>query len=384
MKIIHTSDWHIGKLVHGLHMTEDQEYILEQILEIIEEESPDVLIISGDIYDRSVPPTEAIKLLDKTIAKILLKFNCQIIMIAGNHDNPYRLSFASQLLKSQGLHIISTVEQALNPIIINDEFGEVHFYTLPYLEPSYVRHYFDNKDIKTHQDVLEMLLKELKEKINLNVRKVAIYHGFVKGISEVETSESERQLSIGGTEAVDVKLFKDFNYVALGHLHGPQRVQFPNIRYAGSLMKYSFSEHLHKKGVTLVNLSKNECEIVERKFTPKHDMRRIKGKLYNLIEHAEEDGNQDYIEAILTDRGELIDAIGKLRAVYPNILSLTRESSYIHQTDNTSASEEFKEMHPTELFYEFFINITGEELPEGGKKIIEKTFEEIDLERRRS
>ena len=204
MKIIHTSDWHIGKLVHGLHMTQDQEYILNQLLEIIESEKPDVLIISGDIYDRSVPPTEAIKLLDKTLAKILIEHRCNIIMIAGNHDNPDRLSFASELLKVQGLYIVSNIEQALNPIIMNDEDGEVAFYPIPYLEPSIVKRYYQDEKVKTHQGALEKILENLEIDYSKNRRNVAIYHGFVKGFSDVETSESERQLSIGGSEVVDV------------------------------------------------------------------------------------------------------------------------------------------------------------------------------------
>jgi exonuclease SbcD len=384
MKLIHTSDWHIGKLVHGLHMTEDQEYILDQLLEIIRLEKPQVLIISGDIYDRSVPPTEAIKLLDKTIGKILIENECKVIMIAGNHDNPDRLSFASELLKGQGLYIVSSIEHALEPIIMEDENGEVAFYTIPYLEPSIVKHFYQDQNIKTHQDALEKILDDLKDSLSNERRNVVIYHGFVKGLGDVETSDSERQLSIGGSEVVDVMLFKDFDYVALGHLHGPQKVQFPHIRYAGSLLKYSFSEHLHKKGITLINLLKENIEIEEIKLSPRRDMRRIKGSLDDLIDYAESEGRDDYIEAILTDRGELIDAIGKLRSVYPNILSLTRENSYMLQSENTSASKEFNKMHPTDLFYEFFENITGESLPDGGKEIIEETYIEIEKERRRN
>ena len=213
--------------------------MLDKFLELLEECNPDVLIISGDIYDRSVPPTEAIKLLDNIFAKILVKLQIKIIAIAGNHDNPDRLGFASEILKERGLYIISNIEQALKPIILNDEHGEVAFFSLPYLDPATIRRFFDDQEVKTHQDGLEKILGELNPYLDSYSRKVAIYHGYVRGFEELLESESERPLSLGGSDVVNVDLFSNFDYTALGHLHGLQKVKYDKVRYAGSLLKYS-------------------------------------------------------------------------------------------------------------------------------------------------
>ncbi len=381
MRIVHTSDWHIGKLVHGIHMTEDQRYMLDKFLELLEECNPDVLIISGDIYDRSVPPTEAIKLLDNIFAKILVKLQIKIIAIAGNHDNPDRLGFASEILKERGLYIISNIEQALKPIILNDEHGEVAFFSLPYLDPATIRRFFDDQEVKTHQDGLEKILGELNPYLDSYSRKVAIYHGYVRGFEELLESESERPLSLGGSDVVNVDLFSNFDYTALGHLHGLQKVKYDKVRYAGSLLKYSFSEHLQKKGFIIVDLAANgQVSITIKSLSPMRDMRRIKGKLEDLISYSEE--SDDYIEATITDKGELIDPIGKLRLVYPNTLSLIRERYESLETKQSSASDGFVKMHPLELFEDFYQNIMGNNMPKGSNRYLEEIWEEIEAEKR--
>ncbi len=383
MKIIHTSDWHIGKLVHGLHMTEDQRYILKEFVEVVKSENPDVIVISGDIYDRSVPPTEAIKLLDSVLAEILIDLKVKIILLAGNHDNPERLGFASKILKDQGLYIVSKIKDIYNPIVLNDEHGEVYFFVFPYADPSTVRSHYEDNQIKTHQDALAKLLDEVSKEIDIAKRKVAIYHGYVRGVEELEMSDSERPLSLGGTDIVNVDMFSKFNYTALGHLHGAQKIKHENIRYAGSLLKYSFSEHLQKKSVSIVELDQfgnTDIKLVQLKTL--RDMRRVKGSLENLIKHGEE--SDDYIEAILTDQGEIIDAIGKLRAVYPNILSLERESLFEIEARQTSANKDFKSMHPIELFEDFYQNIMGNDLPEGSQDYLTDLWKDIEIEKRQS
>lgn len=386
MKILHTGDWHIGKLVHGIHMTVDQEYILKQLIDLIKEEKPDVLIIAGDIYDRSIPPIEAVELLDNVLSEILLKEKTKVIAIAGNHDSPDRVGFASKILRDNGLHISGNLPYEIEPVIIEDEYGPIHFYPIPYVEPAVVKVQYGDETIKTHDDAMSSILSKINGHFDERVRNVCIAHGFIMGLENLDTSESERPLSIGGSEYVNVDYFEKFDYVALGHLHRPQRVKHHYIRYAGSLMKYSFSEAKQNKSVTIVNIdAKGNIELEFKSFQPLRDLRIIKGELSKLIDKEiySQGNTEDYIMAVLTDRGELIDPIGTLRSVYPNILRIESEQFDREAGESkTSAGSDFVKKNPLELFKEFYENMSGEEFAEEKSQVVEKIFEEINLKGR--
>lgn len=346
LKIIHTGDWHIGKIVNEFSMLEEQKYILEQLIAVIDREKPDALVIAGDIYDRSIPPVEAVELVDEVFNKVLLELKVPILAISGNHDSPERLSFASRILTNNGLYITGVFDGNMKSVALEDDFGPVNFYMLPYTDPRNVRHLFDDSSITTHDEAMKKLIESIQPRLHSDQRNVMITHGYITYTGgQAQTCESERPLSIGGTDYVNSNYFDAFNYTALGHLHAPQRVGADNIRYSGSLLKYSFSEASQKKGINIVDIDgkgNSNVELVELK--PKRDMRIIKGPINELVspEIYNSANPEDYVYAILTDKGELIDPISKLRSVYPNIMGLTKESSIAAEVSKTSASDGYK------------------------------------------
>lgn len=379
MRILHIGDLHIGKLVHGIHMTKDQKHVLEQIIEIIDKENIDVLLIAGDIYDRSVPPVEAVDLLDDFLSEIIIKNKTKIIAIAGNHDSPDRVSFVSKILKDRGLHIIGNYETSLPKIEVEDEYGIVNFYPIPFVEPAVVRILLDDDKIKSYDDAMKKTIENMN--VDYSQRNICIAHGFIVGVESLVESESERPLSVGGSDYVNVDYFKDFDYVALGHLHKPQRVKHDYIRYSGSLLKYSFSEARQKKSVTIVDFNSDGFNNYEQiDLEPLRDMRIIKGKLKNLIDPKVymNTNLDDYIMAILEDEGELVNTISTLRSVYPNVLRIEKEKKESNVGENkTSASEDFIKKDPLELFCEFYENLSGELFTDEKKDIIATIFNEI-------
>lgn len=378
MRMLHTADWHIGKQLSNINLIEDQEYILKQIIQIIKEEKPNVLIIAGDIYDRSIPSVEAVNLLDKVFNEILLELNTPIIAIAGNHDNGERISFASDILKKDNLYIEGNLKPVVNKIVLRDEYGPVNFYVIPYAEPPYVRELYNNSDIKTYDDAMKEIIRSINQEIDLSQRNVAITHGFVIGLEEPETCESERTLSVGKAEYVSYEHFKQFNYTALGHLHCRQKAGDQRIRYSGSPLKYSVSEVKHRKGVELVDIDgdgNTSIRFIELK--PKRDLRVIEGRLDELLapDAYKNMNTEDYIHAVITDEGELIDPIGKLRAVYPNILSMERRAAVSRNKDSkTSAGKDFKQKTRLQLFKDFYESMTGMEFTQEKQKIMEKVI----------
>ncbi|MGM0508940.1 MAG: exonuclease SbcCD subunit D [Fusobacteriota bacterium] len=384
MKIIHTGDWHIGKLVHGLHMTKDQEYILDQFIDILKKEKPDLIIIAGDIYDRSIPPVEAIRLLNKTFSKILIDLKIPIIGISGNHDSSDRIEFVSEILEKNNLYLKGNLENKITPIILEDKFGKINFYPIPYTEPAVIKEKYNEPDIKNHDDAMKVVLENIN--LNKNERNICIAHSFITGTDSIEVSDSVRPLSIGGTDYVSVDYFKDFDYVALGHLHRPQKVKVNKIRYSGSIMKYSFSEATQHKSITIVNINKKgDISYKTKELIPKRNMRKIQGKLENLIdpEVYKSTNTDDYIMAVLTDKGALRDPISKLRPIYPNILKLERKiyNREVGQ-DKTSAQEGFEEKNSLELFEEFYENISGSKFSEKKKEIVSDIINKINTEGR--
>jgi len=398
MKIFHTGDWHIGKIVNQVHMTQDQAYALHHLVELMELEKPDVLIIAGDIYDRAVPPVEAVELLDDTLSKILLKLQIPVFIISGNHDSPDRLGFGSNILRAKGLHIAGRFQEDVEMITLRDQHGPVNFYLIPYASPAVVKDMLGGEEIHDHDTALKAIIERIKEKWSPQERNILVYHGFVSGINELEFSDSEKPLSltsIGGADYINVAHFADFTYTALGHLHGPQRAGHERVRYSGSLLKYSFSESSQNKAITVVNIGEDGAvEYEYRSLKTLRDMRKIKGSLHDLLNPAFDQTNiaacadthtylQDYLHVTLTDRGELIEPMAKLRQVYPNILSLEFETQERQAGENkTSAGEGYKQKSKLELFRDFYRDITGKEFTAEKERIIADILEEIRTEER--
>lgn len=383
MKILHTGDWHLGKIVNQVYMTEDQEHILEELMRIIEEERPDALVIAGDIYDRAVPPVEAVELLDRTFGRILKELGTPILAISGNHDSPERLGFCSGIMEGSGLFIEGGLKPEVRKVTLEDSFGPVNFHLIPYADPAEARAVLRDEEIRTHEDAFRAVLDRIRETLVPGERNVIVGHGFVTGVVGLEQSDSERPLSIGGTDHVDAELFRGFDYTALGHLHSAQKVTDDRIRYAGSILKYSFSEVRHIKSAALVTLREkgSEPETELRPLAPKRDMRIIKGELAELIKAGEKERSEDYIRAVLTDEGELMDPMNKLRAVYPNVLELVRENRDRTAGEaKTSAGEGYKHKTKLELFKSFYENITGQELTPEMEAVMKPVIGEVEKE----
>ena len=395
MKIIHTGDWHIGKIVNEFSMIDDQRYILNELIKLINLEKPDVLIIAGDIYDRSIPPVEAVDLLNEVFSKILIDNKVKIVAISGNHDSGERVSFGSKILEKEGLYIQGIIEDEIKSIRIDDEEGNVNFYMIPYVDPAILRRKFNNPEIRNHNDAMKAVINRIKPSLNENERNIVVTHGYVTykrkddidkdgenlyELADLEVSDSERPLSIGGTDLIDSDNFDCFDYVALGHLHGRQKVGREEIRYSGSLMKYSFSEINHKKGVVIIEIDGNKkINIRQEELRPKRNMRIIKGPLDELIKAGLEDcsNREDYIQAILTDEGEIIDPIGKLRNAYPNIMILKREENKNIGTSLTAASKGYKSKTELELFEEYYDRLGSGEFTEEKKEVIRNVINEV-------
>ena len=377
MRIFHMGDWHIGKLVNGFYMTEDQEYILEDLCRVIEEKKPDVLLIAGDLYDRSVPPVHAVELLNKYLRKIVKELNTKVIAIAGNHDSNERIEFASSLLCDSGLYIYGNLKRNIEKIVLEDEHGKINFYPIPYADVPVCRELFQDESIKNYDLAMAKIMEEINKDFNSDERNIAIAHGYItkfneENIEKLEESESEKPLSIGGTDFIDYKHFDKFNYTALGHLHGPQKVGCEKIRYSGSLMKYSFSEVKQKKCVTIVDIdAKGDITIDFVDLKPRRDFRVKKGTLEVLLKDYRNENCEDYIKVILEDKGEILDPMAKLRAVYPNIMELQREEKLLKRSYNEVMAEEVKKKSKVDLFKNFFSDIVGEEAEEDEIEIME-------------
>ncbi|MBY7801681.1 exonuclease SbcCD subunit D [Vibrio fluvialis] len=361
MKFLHTSDWHLGRQFHNVSLLEDQRYVLKQLIDYLKNNSVDAVIVAGDVYDRSVPPTVAIELLDEVVSSICTDLNIPMIMIPGNHDGAKRLGFAAKQMKGAGLHIISDFEQMMTPVVLkSDQAGDVAFYGMPYNDPEQVRHHYQNS-VTTHDEAHQFLCECIKAQRDTSQRHVLISHCFVDGAME---SDSERPLSIGGSDRVNHEHFADFDYVALGHLHQPQKKGEEHIRYSGSLMKYSFSEQHQKKGMTLVEL--NDVGFVAAEHIPlsaPHDMRIIEGELDQLLEQGKTDPSaHDYLLVRLHDKHAILDPMEKLRKVYPNVLHLEKPGMLIGVDQEMGRARLARgEM---DMFRDFFLEAKQEPLSE--------------------
>ncbi len=382
MKIVHTADWHIGKIVNEYSMIGEQEYMLGQFVEIVKEEEPHVVIIAGDIYDRSIAPIEAVELLDKTLGRIILDFGIPVLLISGNHDSPERLSFGSGILRSKNLFIEGNFKKDITKIVINDDYNKVNFYMLPYVDPAIVRNIYEDGSIRTHNQAMRAIIDRLNGNFDKSERNIMITHGYARGISELSFSDSERPLSIGGTDYVEIENFQGFNYTALGHLHRPQYAGGKKVYYSGSLLKYSFSEVDHKKSVTVVNMDEKGDVIIEQKeLKPKRDMRDLEGKLSELLDPSTYRNieQEHFYRVILTDKGELLDPMSKLKSVYPNVLQIMVKERIKGARDiKTAAGEGYKDKTKLQLFKEFYKSITEDDLETENIEVMSRIIEGVE------
>ena len=377
MKFFHTADWHLGKLVHGVYMTEDQRHVLNQFIAAIEEERPDAVIIAGDLYDRAVPPTEAVELLDEVLRRILLDLKTPVIAIAGNHDSPGRLDFATKLMQANGLFLTGHLNSSFEPVILNDEYGEVHFHRIPYAEPGVVRHILQNDAIHSHQEAMNGILERIQANLNPKARHVLVGHAFVtpKGEARENTSDSERPLSIGGAEHVSADLYDAFHYTALGHLHQAHNVGLPNIQYSGSPLKYSISEENHNKGYLCVELNgEGQVTVEKRPLTPLRDMRTIEGTIDEVITHPV---NEDYVFVRLLDERPVLAPMEKIRSVYPNAMHVERPINLINEKRIDSPTEDRKKMGDQALFKAFYNEVTGREVDPEAEALFIEILEDV-------
>jgi len=369
MKFLHLSDLHIGKNVNGFSMIPDQKHILRQILECVRTEKPTAVIIAGDVYDRAIPGVDAVRLFDDFITE-LAEENVAVLLVAGNHDSPERLSFANRLLTDKQIFFDGIFNGAMQKIILSDEFGSVNFWLLPFVKPSL--------GVGSYEDVINTALTA--SGINYNMRNVLISHQFYTK-PNVTPIRSESELSpVGGLDAVNAGIVEKFDYVALGHLHGRQRVGERHIRYCGSPLKYSFSEIGQQKSVTVVEIKeKGELAIDSLPLIPLHDMREIKGEIDKLMsdEISSLADKEDYLRVILTNEDEIIDPMGKLRSVYPNVMSLSIENSRanIDISAIEPAIETVEQFSTYELFEEFFLTVQGTQMEEKQGEIVRNLLE---------
>ncbi|PXW91768.1 exodeoxyribonuclease I subunit D [Streptohalobacillus salinus] len=380
MKILHTADWHLGKIVNAVHMTADQREQLNQLFTMIETEQPDLLIIPGDIYDRSIPPKEAVDLLDQTLTRLVKDFQLPVLITSGNHDSPDRLQFGHQLFKENQLYIETKLKKDVEALTFYDQYGPVTFHLIPYFEPEEVNQWFLDERIVTHQQATEKVIEQIESSIDDNERHVVLAHTFMAGGME---SDSEDRLSmVGGSPYVDADLFKAFDYVALGHLHQPQKVKHDHIQYSGSLMKYSFSEANHKKSAVLVELlEKGKVSIRRLPFSPRRDLRIIEGLFEELM--AEEPASDDYLLVRLFDDAEVLDVMSELRKKFPNVLRLEQiRPKSDRQLDQLADMRAKQTLSKRALFSRFYQDMIGEPLTEERQAIIDQAIQALaDKER---
>ena len=373
MKLIHLSDLHLGKRVNEFSMLEDQEFILTKIINIIDGEKPDAVIIAGDVYDKSVPSAEAVQLFDDFLCR-LAKRKLHVFVISGNHDSAERMAFGGRLMEMSGVHMSPVCNGNVEPISLEDEFGRVNFYMLPFVKPANVRRFFENSEIESYTDAVRASVESMN--VNTAERNVIITHQFVTG---AERSESE-EISVGGSDNVDASVFDCFDYTALGHIHGPQNIGSERIRYCGTPLKYSFSEAKHKKSVTVVDLrEKGNLEVRTVALEPKRDMREIKGTYaeITLKENYINTDTDDYMHITLTDEDDIPDAIGKLRVIYPNLMKLDYDNNRTRTGAKLDIIENIELRSPLDLFSEFYENQNNQPMTDGQSAFMESLIESI-------
>ena len=373
MKIMHLSDLHIGKRVNEYSMLQDQIYILKEILRIIDNEKVETVIIAGDVYDRSLPPNEALELFDEFLYQLSSR-NVNVFVISGNHDSPERISYGGRMMTENKIFLSPVYNGDVKPISLNDDYGEVNFYLLPFIRPADIRRYFPDENIENYTDAVKVAIDNMN--VDFSERNILVTHQFVTG---AELSESE-DIIVGGTDNVSGEVFDGFDYVALGHIHREQTVGKDNIRYCGTPLKYSFSEAKNIKSVTILDFNdKGNIEYSKIPLTPFRDMREIRGTYYELTlkSNYESTNTEDYLHITLTDEEDIPDAIGKLRSIYPNIMKLDYDNLRTRGSGTVDAIENIESKSPFELFADLFRQQNNQDMSEEQEEIMRNLIDKI-------
>lgn len=392
MKLFHLADLHLGKRVNEFSMVEDQRHILTEVLALAEQEKPDVILLAGDIYDKPIPPVEAVDLLDWFLTELSCR-KLPVLLISGNHDSADRLAFGSHLMKQSGVVVAKAFHGIPEPVTLEDEYGPVHFYLLPFFKPAMVRGVYgkdleqEGREIRTYQEAADYLMERFS--VPQTERNVLVAHQLVTAASlganapEPQRSDSEA-ISVGGVENIDFSTFSAFDYVALGHLHGPQQVGRPSVRYAGTLLKYSFSEVHHHKSVTIVELKeKGSVTIATKELHPLHDMAELKGSFDVVMQPDTYKGDKnDYLHVTLTDEQDIPDVMNSLRLRYPNLMKLDYDNTRTRNQQVVGSAERVQEKSPIDLFDELYEKQNGAPLEEDQRSFLNGLIEQIWREER--
>lgn len=374
MKFIHLSDLHLGKRIHEFSMLEDQRYILDEILDIADREQPQGVLIAGDVYDKSVPSAEAVALLDEFLVSLAQR-NIQVFLISGNHDSPERMAFGGRLMEKSGIHIAPVYQGDAAVYTMEDEHGPVYLHLLPFVKPVQVRRYFPQTDIQSYTQAVQTAITAMK--IDQTQRNVLITHQFVAGAAQCDSEER----SIGGSDQVDVSVLEGFDYVALGHLHGPQWVGKETVRYCGTPLKYSFSEVHHRKSVTVVELEeKGEVKVRSIPLVPKRDLVELRGTYEQLTFRDFYQGTsypQDYLHITLLDEQDVPEAVNKLRVIYPYLMRLDYDNCRTRAQQKIEGAQDVPSKTPLEWMEQFYLMQNGQAMEEHQRALTEKLMAQI-------
>ena len=374
MKLMHLSDLHLGKRVNEFSMLEDQIYILNKIIHIIDEEQPSGIILAGDIYDKPIPPAEAVELFDDFLYKLSQR-ELNVFIISGNHDSAERISFGSRLFDKAGIHLSPVYNGNISPIELSDDFGKINIYMLPFIKPVHVRRYFPDEEISSYTDAMSIVINNMH--IDTDARNILVTHQFVTGSSRTESED----ISVGGSDNVDASVFKDFDYVALGHIHRSQSCGSEYIRYCGTPLKYSFSEANDTKSITVIDIKeKGNIKLDFIPLTPLRDMVEIKGKYNEIMLKDFYEGStlrNDYLHITLTDENDVQDVITKLRVVYKNIMKLDYDNQRTRNSAEINLINDMESKSPLELFDIFYESRNGQHLNDIQKDFMKNIIEDI-------
>lgn len=374
MKLIHLSDLHLGKRVNEFSMIDDQRHVLDQILRVIDAERPDAVLIAGDVYDKPVPTAEAVALLDWFLVELSGR-QLQVFVISGNHDSAERMAFGGRLMEQSGVHLAPVYDGTVARWTLTDEHGLVHLYLLPFVKPVHVRRCFPEREIETYTDAVAAAVEAMD--VDPAARNVLVTHQFVTGAARCESEE----VSVGGADNVDASVFDGFDYVALGHLHGPQTVGRETVRYCGTPLKYSFSEAHHKKSVTVVELGEKGTVTVRTvPLTPRRDLAELRGAYEEVTRRDFYEGNgyQDsYVHITLTDEEDVPDALGKLRLIYPYLMKLDYDNQRTHAAGVGDEGGDLQRKSPMELLEEFYAMQNGQPMGQEQRQFARQLMERI-------
>ena len=354
MKLIHLSDLHLGKRVNEFSMIKDQKYILDQILTVIDEERPDGILLAGDLYDRPVPSAEAVQLFDSFLTRLAQR-KLPVYAISGNHDSAERIAFGAHIMSNSGICMSPVYDGKTAKYCLTDSYGEVWIHLLPFIRPSVVRHALageeGTEEIRTYQEAVQAAVEHMD--IDTEKRNILVAHQFAVGAVSCDSEE----ITVGGIDQIEVSVFRDFDYVALGHIHSPQNVGSDHIRYCGTPLKYSFSEAGQQKSVTVVELKeKGNLKVREIPLKPKRDMRKLKGSYMEItsLSNYQDTNTEDYVQITLTDEEDIVDGMQKLRTIYPNLMRLEYDNRRTRENQNVAGAETVQKKSELEYFEEFF------------------------------